>query len=344
MADEEFTAVLRSTHEKFVQGLSNQVQKKKFIFWAYKKHGRIRFNESGSKLDWRIKYKRRSHTGYADGDVITYSRKNLAQKAELPWRGYVMDDMITEKQRLMNRGKEAIFKMYGNLARDMKEDFLDDFDDEFYVDGNATGNTKRMHGLESFFGEAGTADADLVATASDTYAGLSTVKGTYGGADGDPHYDFWTPILVNATGDWGATDTWAVEADQILRYAITLTMKNTKKDKRVDYVLTGHDWFTKLLNLLQAEERIEASNKELTAAGFRNLIFDGVNVVWASNCADNVAYGLDMAETELKFLTSDVVVSRSDFSMKNLGWLFAMYTFGNFRFNPRHFFKIGEYA
>jgi hypothetical protein len=53
---------------------------------------------------------------------------------------------MTKKERLMNRGPQAIIDIYADLGKSLVDDINDQFGEEFYIDGNATGNTKRIHG------------------------------------------------------------------------------------------------------------------------------------------------------------------------------------------------------
>jgi hypothetical protein len=98
------------------------------------------------------------------------------------------------------------------MPRNLMADIEEAFGDELYVDGNASGNEGRIHGFESWLGNSGAATNGYVATPSDTYAGLSTTLGNYGGTwstpprntnwpdgKGDPEYDFWSPLLVDYT-------------------------------------------------------------------------------------------------------------------------------------------------
>jgi hypothetical protein len=57
---------------------------------------------------------------------------------------------MTKGEFLQNRSTEAIIKTYDEIATDLIDDMEEAFGEEFYVDGSAPGNSKRVHGIESF--------------------------------------------------------------------------------------------------------------------------------------------------------------------------------------------------
>jgi hypothetical protein len=111
--------------------------------------GRITINHSGDLMDWKVRYKRAPMQGYADSDTLTFSRRDRWKTAQLDWRGYAATDSMTKLERLKNKDTEAIVKVYSEIATNLMDDMDDQFGDELYIDGNAAGNTKRIHGIES---------------------------------------------------------------------------------------------------------------------------------------------------------------------------------------------------
>lgn len=173
---------------------------------------------------------------YADFDVLTFNRQDLLQTATLDTRGYQAVDAISNKEMKQNKGKFAIIKLFDGKAMRMKKTAGNRLCAKFYIDGNLAGNEKDIHGIESFMGitpGAQVATDDEATVYNDTYAGLSTTKGAYGGAQGERHFDFWTPTVVNCnkTGT-----SWATDADAFLRYAIVKHTRGQKADERLDLI------------------------------------------------------------------------------------------------------------
>lgn len=327
----EWTRVLKSTHEQFVKGVANETTEERVLLSMLKKRGRMKFNQFGNVLDWRVKYKKRSLDAYSDMSPVVFKRQNLYQKAVLDWRGYMMQDAISKKERLMNRGNAAIFQLYSGMVEDMKEDFMELFSAELYVDGNATGYTDRFHGLESIFGytACGSSGVQYV-TSNETYAGL-TAAGVYGTAS---DYSYWSPVLINE--NYTGYGSWATGAIKICRALLTACSKGNTKKARPDVVLTTEARYHQFLALLQAEERIIASNKELTEAGFEAVELDGRPITYDGDCPAGVTYCLNLDQIELRFLGADIVDGETGYDVTRKAFLFSLDSFGNMRINPRY--------
>ena len=145
--------------------------------------------------------------------------------------------------------EEAIVKIVSSVIESMLSDFKEHFEDEIYKDDSDAGNSDRLTGFHSALGYTGSAQ---YAQPDDTYAGIDTDLGSYGGSiisgswpagQFDGEYDFWSPLIVNYThADWTATtDTWADNADEVLRAGITLGAKNNSLDGQMDLIETTLD-------------------------------------------------------------------------------------------------------
>ena len=154
--------------------------------------GRVSYNNSGRGFGWPIQFKLHRVEGNTGETVRQFSRVNLWKWANLDFRGYQVTDAIYNRELLENRGQEGIIKIWDGFVDRLQQSLRQGLATEPYIDGNATGNETSWHGLESMFGLNGTVNvstgaqrsanaADYVGYPSDTYAGLSTQLGTYGG-------------------------------------------------------------------------------------------------------------------------------------------------------------------
>lgn len=363
----EWSRVVNSTIRQYVRGEENNVMRARKLTALLKERGRIQYNAAGEQLDWKVKYKRAPLFGFADSDTLTFSRRNRWKTAVLPWRGYAMTDSMTKKEKLMNKSVEAIVKVYNSIAKNLMEDIEEEFGDELYIDGNASGNSKRIHGLESFLAATQTINvstgayrtanaADRAGAPSDTYAGLSTILGNYGGTwtgswpegTGEAHYDFWTPVLINytSTAFGGATDTWAAQGDEALRYMLISAQKNRSKRGEIDMTLLEKLLYNDLLNLLDSKERFNSvpgrNMGSLAKLGFSNVVnFDGCEVTWEYGVGSAIGYGLNVDAMELQSLQSQLFVPEGpDFDIASQSWRFSIDFYGNARHNPRCFGKL----
>src|SRR5438132_10231177 len=121
----EWSRVLNTTLRNFIKEVEVNVLRNRKLTALLKEKGRISFNWSGEEMEWRVEYKRLAMSGYADMDTLTFARKDRWKIATLPWRGYAVTDAVSKKERLMNKGTEAIIKVYDQTARNLMDDMED---------------------------------------------------------------------------------------------------------------------------------------------------------------------------------------------------------------------------
>lgn len=370
----EWSRVVNTTIKEYVRGEEPNVLRNRKLTALMRERGRISYNHSGEQVDWKVRYKRAPLFGFADADTLTFSRRNRWKTAVLPWRGYASTDSMTKKERLMNKSVEAIINIYSNVAKILLEDIEDNFEDEFYIDGNAAGNSKRMHGVESFLGQGSNTidissatsaeraanDADRVGAPDDSYAGLSTQLGSFGGTwtgswpngTGDAHFDFWSPLLVHVNStDYGATtDTWAGQAELLLRYAIIKAQKNKSRRGQLDLILLTSQFYEEFLNQLDNKERFISrpgrNEGSLAKLGFTDMInYDGVEVTWSYGVPDATGYGFNVDEMNLCSLQKQLFVPEGpDFDIASQSWRFSIDFYGNLKCNPRSAVKFADFV
>ncbi len=244
----------------------------------------------------------------------------------------------------------------------MVKELLDDIRDQFceqlvQVDGNAAGSTNRIHGLESLFSASNNASS-LVGTNNDTYAGISTTRGTYGGSwngtwpdgYGDTQYDFWSPLVVNynstfATG-WTATDkTWSNTCIEALRFAIINTQRNSDD---LDMFLLEKNLYRQALDRIDDNEKLIVNRNQdpgMTKLGFKGINVDGVDIYWEVGLGSGVGYGLCLDELELASWQPQLFVSLSDFNLEKVSDQVAIDFYGNLRIkSPRSLCKLAALA
>src|SRR6516225_7117515 len=175
----EWSRIVNTTIHQFIRTVEVNILRNRKLLSMAREKGRITFNHSGDLIDWKVRYKRAPMQGYADADTLTFSRRDRWKTAQLDWRGYAATDSMTKLERLKNKNTEAIVKIYSEIASNLMDDLDDQFGDEFYINGYAAGNQKRIYGFESFFANAGTAPNGNINNPSSNYAGLSCVLGNY---------------------------------------------------------------------------------------------------------------------------------------------------------------------
>lgn len=342
-------------------------------------NGRVTYNHHGEGFTWQPRYRGHTVEGNTGETPRNFARRNLWQTAALPFRGYQVTDSISNKELAANQGEQAIVRLVDGFIERLTESIKHGLGVEFYIDGNGTGNETSWHGLESMFATNGTVTiasgaqqaanaADVVGYPNDTYAGLSTVLGNYGGEQGtstwplgncDPEFDFWSPLIVNVTSTSAAhfpaaTDTWAGQGNECMRYGIIHSQRNAAIDGQITNIFLNRAGYAAMLNLLDGTEQINiTSDNELRALGFKNtFVFDGVTVSWETGVPDTspheassrpmYGYGFNFNNIELRSMGPTLFQTEElQYDMDTQQHKAAVYTLSNMKFkSPRNFIKF----
>lgn len=349
------------TINRYIREVTKAIMRKRVLLAMLQSKGRVTNNMSGKLVDWKVKYKRSPMSPFSDGDSIVFTRQEKHKTAQLPMRAYVVSQSMNKGDKLMNAGKEAIVKKYTDMVKELLDDIRDQFSEQLIqVDGNAAGNTDRIHGLESVF-SATNNGSSLVGTNNDTYAGLSTARGTYGGAwtgtwpdgYGDSQYDFWTPLVVNYTstlaassGGWSPTSkTWSQVCIEALRFGIINTQRNSTD---LDCFLLEKNMYRQALDKIDDSERLVVNRNQdpaMTKLGFKGINVDGVDIYWEQGLVAGTGYGLCIDELELMSWQDQLFASSTDFNLETVSDRAAIDFYGNLKISsPRSFCKLAALA
>ena len=342
------------------------LRKYKF-FAALEGAGQIRTNMSGRGFDWEIQYRNHNPSGNNGETPRNFARENLWKKLELEYRGAQVTDAIYKREMLENRSAQALVNVAGKMASRLLTSMEQYLAKEWVQDGYATGNELRFHGIESFMNATQTIDSTVTgATArsanaadpffypNDTYAGLSTVLGAYGGSAtpvgfwpngvSDPEFDFFSPVIVNADSSYFGASTWKDNCVKAVREALHQTRRNDTKEDQVDMVLLDRRLFIDFLNTLDAKERVIVSRQNgLRSYGFTDVFeLDGVEVSAENSVPANTGYGLAVGNIELLCMESQLMVSEGPFYDElTQQFRYVVSTLGTLKFkSPRNFFKL----
>lgn len=355
----DWSRSVNTTIKEYIRDVEvNVLRNRKFTALLQKK-GRISFNHPGLAMDWKVAYKRVHPTPSADGDILVFDRKDRYKTAVLDWRGYVSTDSMTKGEYLKNRGREAIINVYSTSAENLMSDMEATFGDEFYCDGYAPGNAKRIHGFESFFASATTSSGSGACLPSRTYAGISTVPGFYGGnwtpgglvswpnGYGDEHYDFFSPVIANYNDSlFNATDhTWATNCVEVVSYALIKSRKVKSITGQTDLVLMDDEMYRNYIKTQRTKEQIHVlrgQESALVALGFTDVINqDGADISSEWGIPPLTAYGINVDMVELRSQQASVWIPNGpNFNWGTRSWELSVDFYGNFVCNPRFQFKI----
>jgi len=353
------------------------------VFAALEASGNVMMNQSGRGMDWNVRYRNTPVSGNSGDTPRTFSRQSLWKRAELPWRGFVTTDSIYRREMLENRGQEALVNVASGMAQRLQESLEQHLAFQVYADGNASGHENDFHGLDSFMGFAASttvhsgqsADpflgrsssngADKFFKPDDTYAGLRTNLGFYGGGrlsgtatwpvcPGDPEADFYSPVLVNYNStSFGTVDSaniagnsWAENCIEATREGIFQCKRNDTKEAAIDMVILDRNLYIQYLNRLNSTERAMVTRSTgLRAYGFTDVFEqDGVEITSEYSVPANRGYGISIGNMELHCLESQLFVAEGPFFNEELqSYRYSCSVLGNLRFrSPRNFFLLAS--
>jgi len=327
--------------------------------------GRFIYNCSGEGFDWPVQYRIHQVEGNTGETQRNFARRNLFKTANLEYRGYQATDAMYMKEFLSNRGEAGIVKVFDSFTERLKTSVNQVLGREFYTDGNAAGNEEFWHGYETLFGTTGTVNistgaqratnqADIVAYMSGTYAGLTCDLGTYGGAqyagavwpdgDADPEYDFWTPLGVVGDSTSLTGSTWAANAVEALRYAITMCQRNASLEEQMTTITLSRSMYNDLKNLLDDKEEVQVTDENsLRAFGFRNvMIIDGVEVTFDNGVPAGAGYGGSYNNMEVRCMNDSLLVAEGpEYDIHSQAFNAVVSTISNIKFKHiRNCFKV----
>jgi hypothetical protein len=370
----EWARVINTTHQQYVRQETVNVLRNDKLLATLESKGRITMGNSGNFVQWPVEFRLIPVNPYADMDTVTFQRHNTDVLAQVPWRGYTAPEAISKKERLMNVGMEAFVNIWNERLNKLVKAMRRHFAGELYIDGNATGNEKRLHGFESFTALNGTIQegvagatqraanaADKAGYPSDTYAQLSTELGNKGGSwsggswpngTGDSEFDYWSPLVVNTTSSaWTAAGTTFLDnAQEILRYAIIHSTKNSGKEGLIDMTLLHRNYYIDLQQAIENTQRVIVNRGRdeslLVKLGFGDVInFEGVDISHEYEVPASTGYGFNCDYMELKSLQNVLFDLEGPFyDEESKTWRETLDFFGNACYNPRHFFKLAELA
>ena len=371
MAD-EWIGIIETTRHKYMKGASDLTMRKRLLLAMLKKRGRFEYNCSGDELRWQVEFSQPPVSAYGDGGVIDFSNHDAYRQLGVDWRGYVATDTMTKKQRQMNRGDEALVKVFAGKQKNLMKAVRDNFCGELYRDGEAAGRENNVHGLETFMGTGTTVAADIIAVPSDTYGetSLSTAPGNLGGSwtstlatspnanlgtdwpdgQGDSEYDYLSPKIINySSNNWGtsgATD-WESNCWRAISQMITWLTINGDDEGMPNLIPLSSDLFQGYKEAQEVKTRINIPHKESQDLGFGLVLNqDGVGIYPDFDCPVATGYALNLAHVTIYSLFPELFWMEGPDKDPRTLWSYLWGTgfFGNASYSPKHTGKFAAIA
>ena len=322
---------------EYVNELVEMQLRKPRLFNALRAKGFMVNNYKGDDIRWRVKVGQKTPTAIT-GVLPNVPFDTIARHktAVLDFRGYGMGEPILKIEKLKNSAKIRYPQIVDDSMQDAVTDFEQFLASSIFADGGAS--DQNMHGLESFCGVSGQVTGRPVMQPNDSYAGMSTVLGAYGGTisgtfpDGKftPEYAFWSPLVVKYNDSYfGSSPTWENSWTKALRYAQTWLRSNWGAEP--DLVAMHPDMERIARDSKDATQRIIVTPKsQVVDFGIQTTNFEGLEILADPYCPVDTAYVLDSSQIKLINLQSKLVdVHQSEDQFGNT--LYYLDFYGNYR-------------
>ncbi|MCS7226521.1 MAG: hypothetical protein NZ821_05960, partial [Gloeomargarita sp. SKYB31] len=303
---------------------------------------RISYNHDEDDIRWRVRYVRRRPEVITGPVVSTPFLAPVRHKtAVLDWRGYALGEYILPIEQLKGRTKEtALPRLLDDIVRSVIEDFELFISEILYKDGNTA--EQHLHGLESMFGTDNTSMVEPVLNPNDTYAGLSTVIGAYGGTikgnwpvgSFTSEAIFWTPLIEKWNDNRFKRNpneeaTWENNGEKAIRYCTTWLWAN--QSVQPDVIIMHPDMLRQLKDSLTPYRQLQVTPKSpIVDLGIQTVQFDGLELVDDPNCPVDTAYVLSTNKMELMSMQSELIHVHQDIDRYRTKTLFFDF-YGNMR-------------
>lgn len=230
---------------------------------------RNRIQVSGGQTIRQVVQYDKLNGGTWDGatDIIATSYKKTHDYAELDWKFYHSEAMLTRKDVIMASGPEQIFDLVKTRMGEIKAKMVDQLGTDFYsnsADGDAT-----INGLRQSI------------DTGNTYAGIA--QGTY---------TWWKAAQEDST-------TTTITYNKLATMWNTIVNNSTGETPTI--LTTTSTIYTALLDLFQPQQRFQ--NADQANVGWPSLVFHGVPCVLDPKCPASHLFMLN--ENHIKFWVSD---------------------------------------
>lgn len=332
--------------------------------------GLIKTGVDGSfETKYLVDWKEPPVTGLAYGSTASYEPRDYTKWAEMDWRGMQATDAMHLQEYEQIKGSTGeLVNRYKRIVPKKTKAIREKVGQSLYVDGDDADHLDDFHGFDTALGVDGNEVAgDILCAPDDTYHGLATDLGASGtwsntmstqpcttlGSDfpegeGTRDYHYWSPLLVNwSSNAWGTAQTgWE---DNCLR-ALSRTgmwLRHTQNCTGDLVAMVAPNLMAGLKSVMESKVRhTQFPHAEATKLGFPDAMnWEGMALTTGYGVPADTVYVFDVSSVKLLFTTDKVVKTKPvSYDPDALTYKFFAYTFGDYRFLPKHLAKIKNFA
>lgn len=318
-------AALTISH--WIGGVSDQVYDYFPFMGLLKRMNRVKRVKGGGEVRWILtaKYPELETMSLSPG---TFQPTGGIHNASVPWASYVVREPVYPAEKAENEGDAAKAPLISTVTDRLQAAIPQRLAGQFWLDGNATGNSLRLQGLESFMGITPgdqVASDEFATTLADTYGGKSTAYGALaqiaGATQTSTDLGTWahSPVVVNCnrTPSGGSLLSWENNCESYLSRGIRRATWGQSMDDQPTAVVLRELSHAQLLDRMRNTHRVMLGDSYLTTKyGFRpagTFNFEGAACYWdrsipATDANSDVVHGyaLNPSKMELRVQSSGV--------------------------------------
>lgn len=252
-----------TTWQNMKESLTDQIfDATPFWFWL-KEHGGLESVSGGRFITEPLRYAKSDKVKFiGKGGTVSLGDFEFATIANYEWR-YLVDSIVrfmVDEQK--NRGRNRIINLMQSKLDNSKDSLIDQIETTLF----AAQSGLAFNGLQ-----------DLVADDPTT--------GAVGGITGDSDNVWWRNQFKDMVGS-----SFAVNGQTEMRTMLNNAGNNIRNDFP-NIIVSGQTPFERYEDSVQEQKRIV--NKKLGDAGFANIEFKGIPMVWSPSAANTRMYFLN---------------------------------------------------
>ena len=252
-----------TTWQNMKESLTDQIfDATPFWFWL-KEHGGLESVSGGRFITEPLRYAKSDKVKFiGKGGTVSLGDFEFATIANYEWR-YLVDSIVrfmVDEQK--NRGRNRIINLMQSKLDNSKDSLIDQIETTLF----AAQSGLAFNGLQ-----------DLVADDPTT--------GAVGGITGDSDNTWWRNQFKDMVGS-----SFAVNGQTEMRTMLNNAGNNIRNDFP-NIIVTGQTPYERYEDSVQEQKRIV--NKKLGDAGFANIEFKGIPMVWSPSAANTRMYFLN---------------------------------------------------
>ena len=259
MASPNISEIATTTIENRRRKLADNMTNNTALLNRLKARGKASPASGGEVLYEELEYdENATYKRFSGYEILNIQPSDVMTAAEFDWKQSAVAVTISERERLMNMGRERMIGLLEKRIGNAERTFINKLSADLYSDGTADGG-KQINGLAAMVpSPSGTTVVDA-RVSSGTYGGIA--RGTW---------SFWRPYQMNSAMTANTRGTTR-------QTFVDLWVRLCRNMDKTDLIVTDNYMYSNFWKDLQDQERF--TSQTMARAGFTSLKFGTSDVV-----------------------------------------------------------------